>query len=346
MASVWPYQSIRSVPDFGIDQGSDEARDALENGRINFQALVATVDEPLMHLALLLEKSSAMIGIYDPSDRIRAANAAFRETFFLAPDEAPTWEEMIRRNHAARRGTVLSTDDLEGWLRSVKSRRGKVAHRRFESDLMDGRWIMATETVLESGWIQFIGVDITQLRTSVLDLRQDRDEAVRASQTDDLTGVSNRRHVMAYLDDLLAGRTAYGQAAGCACLIDIDHFKQINDRYGHQAGDEVLICFARKLRDGIRAKDRLGRVGGEEFLLIFPETTLDQAQGILARMFDAVRNCGETPGLPGLTVTFSAGLTRHAPGETAGAVYRRCDLALYAAKAAGRNQMHINPGPA
>ncbi|WP_168770476.1 GGDEF domain-containing protein [Flavimaricola marinus] len=241
----------------------------------------------------------------------------------------------------ARRGTILHTDNIDDWIRSAASRRGKSPHRRFETDLHDGRWLMASETVLPNGWNLFVGVEITDLFQSEQSLRQDRDIAMKASQTDDLTGVSNRRHIMACLDDLLAGRSAYGPVHGCTCLIDLDHFKLINDDYGHPTGDRILMRFAEVVRQNIRPKDSFGRVGGEEFLLNLPVTTVDEAHWILKRLLDTVSKAPLLDSEPDLIVRFSAGLCGFVGGETSGQIYRRCDTALYNAKAEGRNRIQI-----
>ena len=101
----------------------------------------------------LVEHSDVLLAVYDEADRLRLANDAFRRCFHLAPGETPTWVEIMRRNHAAFRGTAIQAADLEAWLTSTQSRRGKTPFRAYETDLTDGRWLWMTETVRPNGWM-------------------------------------------------------------------------------------------------------------------------------------------------------------------------------------------------
>jgi hypothetical protein len=96
----------------------------------------------------------------------------------------------MRRNFELRRRTVIHAADFEEWLRSTQSRRGKIAYRAFETDLLDGRWFWMTEAVQKSGWMLCIASDITSLRAKGRTVRQDCDQAIKAAQTDELTGVA------------------------------------------------------------------------------------------------------------------------------------------------------------
>ncbi|MCU1658356.1 MAG: hypothetical protein JWO57_3012 [Pseudonocardiales bacterium] len=163
-------------------------------------------------------------------------------------------------------------------------------------------------------------------------------ELDRMSRTDALTGLYNRRH----LDDEL--RRSHEDARRhdaplCLLLLDIDHFKNVNDTYGHPAGDLVLGAFAQRLREQLRAGDIAGRWGGEEFLIIMPRTDPAGAFEVAER----IRTCtGATPvtSVDGhvMKVTVSGGLAC-GPGDTADAAVHLADTSLYQAKAAGRNQI-------
>ncbi len=187
-------------------------------------------------LSQMYEGTPVLVAAYDRFDRLRYANQAFRSAFFLKPEETPFWSDMMRRNFHAHRGTVIRTADFEAWLISTQSRRGKTGFRAFETDLVDGRWLWMTETVQSDGWMLCIASDITGLRADERSVRQDRDFAIRASHTDELTGVANRRFVMARIDDMLQRPDPTDGILGCLAVLDIDRFKNINDRYGHHAG--------------------------------------------------------------------------------------------------------------
>lgn len=184
--------------------------------------------EQLLHLSA---RTETLVAVYDSHDRLQYANSAFRSVYFIEPDETPLWPDLMRRNFELRRGTVIQTSNFDEWLRSTQSRRGKIGYRAFETDLYDGRWFWMTEAVQRNGWMLCIASDITSLRAHGRTVRQDRDQAIKASYTDELTGVANRRFVMARVDDMLAA-AEHGNN-GCLAVFDIDNFKHINDRLGH-----------------------------------------------------------------------------------------------------------------
>lgn len=290
----------------------------------------------------LSRETSVLIALYDEQDRLRFANPAFRCAYFIGEDETPLWPDLMRRNFEERRGTVILASNFDIWLMTTQSRRGKTGFRAFETDLHDGRWLWMTETVQQNGWMLCIASDITSLRPDERALRQDRDFALKASQTDELTGVTNRRFVMSRIDDLLARHRPLDEALGCLALIDIDNFKYINDRFGHHAGDTVLKDFAVRVHKDVRRTDCFGRVGGEEFVLLMPATSTDEAAAILARMLDGIRGARPLTEAPEFGYTFSAGLALVRKGDLTADVYRRADLALYGAKLGGRDRIHVD----
>src|SRR5206468_12165123 len=120
---------------------------------------------------------------------------------------------------------------------------------------------------------------------------------------DELAGSHNRRHLIRLLENE-KGRTARLGGMFCLCLLDIDHFKRINDTYGHQAGDTVLREFAATVQRQIRESDSFGRYGGEEFLLMLPETSIDEARMLAERVRANIASL-RFPDLPALAVTVS-----------------------------------------
>lgn len=156
------------------------------------------------------------------------------------------------------------------------------------------------------------------------------------AQIDELTGVLNRRYVMRALNDEMAR----AQRAGTPCsvgLLDIDFFKCINDAHGHPAGDEVLRGFAVSLAANVRSIDRLGRFGGEEFLVIMPDSTKDQALVGMDRLRRIISDLDWGSISDEMQVTFSAGIAQVRPNDAPEDILARADVALYRAKSAGRN---------
>jgi diguanylate cyclase len=157
------------------------------------------------------------------------------------------------------------------------------------------------------------------------------------AQTDELTGLPNRRSIVKMLDDEIA-RGHRGTPCSVA-MIDIDWFKRINDTYGHPAGDEVLRTVAITVFANIRANDRFGRYGGEEFLLVLPGTARDEAALIVERLRAMIAELDWNAFAIDMAVTISAGIASLAPDDSSDAILARADRALYAAKAGGRNRI-------
>ena len=183
-------------------------------------------------------------------------------------------------------------------------------------------------------------------------LRRQRQELAAAleenrelASRDALTGLINRRHMLELLQ-LEQRRCQRGQRTMLLAQMDIDHFKSINDTYGHGVGDLALQAFAEVVRDNIRSADLLARWGGEEFVLLLSDTDLDGALLTLNRVRLAVQRKVIHSALPGLRMTVSIGLAEHAAGEPLEATLERADQALYRAKHAGRNRVTVGTLPA
>jgi two-component system cell cycle response regulator len=159
--------------------------------------------------------------------------------------------------------------------------------------------------------------------------------------TDQLTGLHNRRFMLQKLGALVA-RAAMGGEPMALLMVDLDHFKAVNDRFGHDVGDSVLAQFARHMSTHVRAMDIACRAGGEEFVVLMPNTGLEDAHQIADRL--RIYLAGEAyalgEGQPQLAVTVSIGVAATlGASDQMDAVLKRADLALYEAKAAGRNQV-------
>jgi diguanylate cyclase len=160
------------------------------------------------------------------------------------------------------------------------------------------------------------------------------------AQLDELTGALNRRFVMKELDDELLRCMRSNQPCAVA-LIDLDWFKKINDTFGHPAGDEALRTFAITIFANIRGIDKFGRYGGEEFLLVMPDTPQDVANRTLNRLREMIAGLDWAAISPSMSVTLSAGVTSVRANDTTDTVLSRADRALYHAKERGRNRVHV-----
>lgn len=157
-------------------------------------------------------------------------------------------------------------------------------------------------------------------------------------QHDPLTGLYNRQHLQGRLE-AERERARAGGHRFCVALIDLDHFKHINDRHGHAMGDHVLITFARQAQAVLRETDTIGRWGGEEFLIMLPDTEpVDKAGIALRRLREGLRRTPVSEEAPQMRVTFSAGVAEWAQGESIDQLLDRADKALYEAKRQGRDR--------
>jgi two-component system cell cycle response regulator len=174
-------------------------------------------------------------------------------------------------------------------------------------------------------------------------LRNNLDHSLELAVTDQLTGLHNRRYMTGQLGALV-NRSARGGDPVSALMIDIDHFKKINDGFGHDIGDEVLREFAVRLASNVRAIDLPCRYGGEEFVVIMPDTRLEDAEKIAERIR---RHVAGSPfrvsgGAESLTVTISIGVAATVgEGDNAEALLKRADEAMYTAKSTGRNAVIV-----
>jgi diguanylate cyclase (GGDEF)-like protein len=176
---------------------------------------------------------------------------------------------------------------------------------------------------------------------SVRDRSREHEEEARLREQalrDPLTGLFNRRHFLA------AGEQAAARGARrlSLAMLDIDHFKRINDRYGHSTGDQVLTLFAGTCEGGLRARDLLARYGGEEFVVLFLDTDSAVARSVCERVRRAVEHLTfPTPDGGTDRFTLSIGVVERQHGESLASLVRRADARLYEAKAAGRNQLAV-----
>jgi diguanylate cyclase len=204
------------------------------------------------------------------------------------------------------------------------------------------RFATMTVFILTIGRCMFIGIFSSAMRESLyksgLALKEANKRIEELAELDDLTGSFNRRCIMRFLDDEI--ERSHRTNAHCSIsLIDLDWFKRINDTYGHPTGDEVLRTFAITVFANIRGVDRFGRYGGEEFLLLLPDTPHDVAVRLLNRLRAIVAELDWSAFSSGMQVTVSAGIVTLKAGETADAFLARADTALYKAKAQGRNRI-------
>jgi diguanylate cyclase (GGDEF)-like protein len=288
----------------------------------------------------MFDHTDVAMALYDADDVLRHANAAFERRFLRGLPLPVSFKDVLRHGFQRGFGAKVSSGDIEAFIAEVLKRRGKKPFRAFEVDTVEGEWLWMTETRLPDGWMMSMASDVTSLKNNETNLRLAHDDAQIAARTDALTGAPNRRHILEAGEGLI--RQCRELRLPCSlAVLDLDHFKSVNDTHGHAVGDTVLREFVAHCQPLLRAGDLLGRLGGEEFLLLLPTTRWPIAVAVC----DRLRQCLMPLPLDGkggeLTYSFSAGVAEVQPKEDLATLMRRADEAMYRAKHAGRARTKV-----
>lgn len=286
----------------------------------------------------VLETLPDAVAAYDSDDRLLVCNSAYLSTYAAsaeAIEPGATFESIVRFGLA--RGQYSDAgrtpESQEAWLKK------RLENHRNPPDqltqrLHDGTWLQVREHISSAGTTVGVRTDITSLKRAETELR-------RYAETDQLTGLLNRRSFSLRLDALLDEMMQGGRTSGCVALFDIDHFKPINDAYGHDVGDEVLVELGHRLRAVLGPDDFAARLGGDEFIFVLADRP-DRAsfEDVVIRFFERL-------GAPIMTLagkvsaSVSLGLVElYGAGLTSRSLMKYADLAQYRAKQEGRGQWY------
>jgi diguanylate cyclase (GGDEF)-like protein len=289
--------------------------------------------------AAALNDALAVFSGADSLAEVAATHAALADTYADMGEWRAAYEHQRKLKASTDRLHARQLDQRVAWLKVEFD----MAAKDKENALLLREKAASDAALAEqrrAGRLQGLVIALAALLAgllAVLVLRQRRaSRQMRAlAMTDELTGLPNRRRLLQQLAQILDTQGA----PSCALLIaDLDHFKPINDAYGHLIGDEVLKAVAAALKDAVREPALLGRPGGEEFLVVLPGNGLEAGRFAGERVREAVSAIDARRWFKHRTLTISVGVTAAQPGaDTVSAALRRADEALYAAKAAGRN---------
>ena len=241
----------------------------------------------------------------------------------------------LPRRWALRRGTVgmmLQEQKLRDWIARLAENEDYAAH-----PLMTEFRALADEHLKLMRQLTKIAKISDRMQT---DTRQMAQALHAASQTDPLTELPNRRQMVDRLEAELCrlGRNGGGSGSFALIMLDIDHFKEVNDAFGHAAGDHVLVEAAGLFRRNLRGQDLCARWGGEEFLILLPDTDQLQAEAVAEKLRGLIAHHSITHQGRSIAITLSRGVAAYRPGRTADDCIQAADDALYIAKRAGRNR--------
>ncbi|NBN63563.1 putative bifunctional diguanylate cyclase/phosphodiesterase [Pannonibacter tanglangensis] len=283
----------------------------------------------------VIETIPDAIAAYDANDRLILFNAAYKKLYALSSPAiriGARFEDILRYGLAA--GQYLdageTSEDHEEWLRRRLSAHLSPPPTALIQQLPNGRWLHVRERCSASGNIVGVRTDVTALKEAEAVIR-------RTAETDALTGLANRALMLDALNTVLRGQRT-GDRSGALFMLDIDHFKTINDTLGHAAGDQVLRTMADRLRKALRAEDTIARLGGDEFAVLATGFAQEDACAVVARNLH--RALTEEINIQGrlLRPGVSMGIALFPrDGMTATDLFKNADTALYRTKENGRN---------
>lgn len=270
---------------------------------------------------------------------------------YLSPTTRPN-SNKLRESIRTKLKTILESVDMAVLKsKSYSEELHEVSHPESEKLLPEN--LLNTLSQLEyenAAMLQTTGdlsLSLEKSQRQMAEINKQLDNLRRENMTDALTGIANRRsfdvRIVSEIDIAVAKSTPL-----CLCMVDIDHFKSINDQYGHGVGDEVLKYFGRSLKQGVKGRDMVARYGGEEFAIILPTTAINDAYSLmnqlksdLAQMSLKIKHSNQSIG----HITASFGLAAYEAGLDAEQLIERADTQLYEAKNNGRNCVRAHGYP-
>ncbi|MCW8880167.1 MAG: diguanylate cyclase [Kangiellaceae bacterium] len=291
-------------------------------------------------LALFVAQSNDGYAIFDLDDRLMYANPSYtRPTLGVSPEQVigKTFDECIKEAFQSRRGIKIETADIEQWLAMARQKRWQQQFRSFEVDLLNGKWLLITEQIIGDKFLFLHSTDISRTKYLEKELREAQSKLYQQAYFDELTQISNRRAFVqrAAQEVEKASRNANELTL---FLFDIDHFKKINDSHGHPVGDKVLKQMCQVVNSQLRSYDIFARIGGEEFALIFTDTSQLTCCSIVERIRLSIQCHSFKLDNLSLSCTVSFGGATLNASEKFESLMSRADKNLYQAKRAGRNQ--------
>ncbi len=290
-----------------VEHRTAELRQARDNVRALYEAL------PVAMILTRADDGSVLL-----------TNPQACELFGVAPDSArgkhlpDFWADQTPRAELLAKLERVSL--VEGFECELKKR--------------DGQSFWAS---VSARTLTFDGAPCVLFTVQDISHKREMEEQLRLlATTDDLTGIYNRRHFFELAERLLRLAERHGRALS-AVMLDVDRFKAINDRYGHQVGDSALVMLTQICRQELRQSDVLGRYGGEEFVVLLPETGAGEARQAVERIRERLAATPLRTGDGAIHFTISGGVAERLPGESLEDLLKRADAALYDAKASGRD---------
>jgi len=291
-------------------------------------------------LSIFVAQSNDGYVILDATDTVLYANQYYAETLInTSPGniEGKTFSEYIKQAYLDKRGPKIETDNIDAWLQAANSKRWQEKFRSFEIELTDGRWFLVTEQVIGSRFLFVHATEVTRTKELELELRRTQAKLLEHAYIDELTNIPNRRKFIERTTEEIH-KAQRNQSRIILFLFDIDHFKQINDDFGHQAGDTVLTLLCQLVESQLRDYDIFARVGGEEFAILFTDGAEQDNLATIERIRHLIEEAEFQFNHLTIHCTASFGGTISTIDDKLESLVSRADNNLYRAKRQGRNQ--------
>jgi diguanylate cyclase len=309
-------------------------------GGLNWYELVVVLDDLAVLVLAVTDSGQREFASYlkQLNERLAAFIGTLNEAhegYSESVESARSFNRELREQVSGLQASVQSAVDLDSLKQALEARLDGLLNTVSEHQkLRDGR----EEEVSQR--LQALTLKVAEMEQEAQSFRDHLEEQRQKALIDPLTGLANRAGWSERLELEVARWKRYGGELLLAVL-DIDHFKRINDDYGHLAGDKVLKIIAGELSKRLRKTDFIARFGGEEFVLLIPSTPLEGGLQLLQTLREGIEQCPFHFRSQRVTITLSGGLTAFAPDETPDQVFERADQALYKAKNGGRNRIEL-----
>lgn len=330
-------QLLRQIdPPPNASENYQHAREQIAKG-LNWYELVSTLEEISVIVLAALERDQGDFQQFLQTINKRLGDAhvvleSSRQSQVLRQQADAELNEVVRLEVAEMQTSVAQATHLDGLKREIGSRLDSVVGAMDQHRLTEQQRQQELEQQLEE-----LTARLREMETQSLAIEERMVEQQRLALLDSLTQLPNRQAYEQRLQQEYERWKRYGRPLAMA-VCDIDHFKSINDNFGHLAGDRVLRIIAKTLAKRLRSSDFIARFGGEEFVILMPETDQDAALKTVEAIREAVASCPfhfrEQP----ISITMSAGIAAFVEGVPSEQVFERADTALYQAKESGRNQ--------
>lgn len=314
--------------------------------------LLENIDEIVIDNSWLHGQVEALRDVIDKPANVRIIDDAERRLKELIYKQSQLKHDLVQSQHDLRRMLAGFVDQLARFTASTGTYHDRIAANAARiaaardideissvlDEVMHDTRAIQDEARQSRDELQLAREQAKQAEQRIAELEHELDEAGRLMRHDQLTGVLNRRG----LEEIFGKEIARTERRGtpfCVALLDIDNFKRLNDSFGHSTGDAALIHLVNVIRNNLRPNDTVARMGGEEFVILYPETELDEAAAALTRLQRELTREYFLADDRKLLITFSAGVTAWRPGEPAETVIARADSAMYDAKRGGRNKV-------